>query len=99
MKVNELPIEILYEAPWNPNHMDEVTLNRLIESLSRYDLVEPLVVRPKNDSSYEVLSGNQRLKAIRNVGFTFVPCVVINLGNAEAMLKILDMMKKKRNGK
>jgi len=82
MKVNELPIERLNEAPWNPNHMDEITLSRLIESLSRYGLVEPLVVRPNEDSSYEVLSGSHRLKAIRNMGFNSMPCVVVNLNDA-----------------
>ena len=86
MKINELPIERLNEAPWNPNHMDEITLSRLIESLSRYGLVEPLVVRPIDDSSYEVLSGNHRFKAIRNMGFSSIPCVVVNLDDAEAML-------------
>ena len=86
MKVNELPIENLIEATWNPNHVDERGHNRLKESLSRYGLVEPLVVRPKEDSSYEVLSGNHRFKAIRNMGFSSIPCVVVNLDDAEAML-------------
>ncbi len=86
MKINELPVESLNEASWNPNHMDEITLSRLIESLSRYGLVEPLVVRPKEDSFYEVLSGNHRLKAIRNMGFSLVPCIVVNLNDAESML-------------
>ncbi len=86
MKIIELSIEKLIEAPWNPNQMDEVTLKRLIESINRYGLVEPLVVRPTVDSQYEVLSGNQRLKAITSMGFKRVPCVVVNLNDSEAML-------------
>ncbi|MFC1953991.1 ParB/RepB/Spo0J family partition protein [Chloroflexota bacterium] len=86
MKIIELSIEKLKEAPWNPNQMDEVTFKRLIESINRYDLVEPLVVRPSVDSQYEVLSGNQRLKAITSMGLKKVPCVVVNLNDAEAML-------------
>jgi len=86
MHIVEIDIEKLREAPWNPNQMDETNLGRLTESLSRYGLVEPLVVRPGEDSFYEVLSGNQRLKAISNMGFNTVPCVVVSLNDAEAML-------------
>ena len=85
MKVTELPIEQLSEAPWNPNRMDETTLARLKESLSRYGLVAPLVVRPAGES-YEVLSGNQRLKAITEIGLNPVPCIAVNLDDAEARL-------------
>jgi len=86
MKIVELSCSNLREAPWNPNHMEGTILERLMESLSRYGLVEPLVVRPTDDSLYEVLSGNQRFKAITNMGFKSAPCVVVSLNDAEAML-------------
>lgn len=86
MKIIELSVEKLNEAPWNPNQMDEATFKRLIESINRYGLVEPLVVRPSVDSQYEVLSGNQRLKAITSIGLKKVPCVVVDMNDAEAML-------------
>jgi len=86
MKIVELPIEVLKEAPWNPNQMDEATLNRLSESLSRYRLVEPLVARSIEGEFYEVLSGNQRLKVLNSLGFKSVPCVIVSLSDPEAML-------------
>ena len=86
MNIVELQVEKLREALWNPNTMDEATLNRLSESLSRYGLVEPLIVRPEEEGLYEVLSGNQRLKAINSLGFKSVPCVVLNLSDPDAML-------------
>lgn len=86
MKIIKLSVEKLNEAPWNPNQMDEATFKRLIESINQYGLVEPLVVRPSVDSQYEVLSGNQRLKAITSIGLKKVPCVVVDMNDAEAML-------------
>jgi len=86
MNIVELHIKNLKEAPWNPNQMDEATLNRLSESLSRYGMVEPLVVRPREGGFHEVLSGNQRLKVINSLGFKNVSCVVVNLSDPEAML-------------
>jgi ParB family chromosome partitioning protein len=86
MKITELPVSCLCQASWNPNRMDAKMIERLGESLSRYGLVDPLVVRPRDSSSYEVLSGNQRLKVIKNIGFDTVPCILVNLNDSEAML-------------
>jgi ParB family transcriptional regulator, chromosome partitioning protein len=86
MNLIDLQIEKLNHAPWNPNQLDSAGIARLTESLSRYGLVEPLVVRKRKDNEYEVLSGNQRLKAIASLGYKTVPCVVMDLDDAEAML-------------
>jgi len=85
MNVVHLPLDQLTEAPWNPNHMDRAMMDRLRESISRYGLVAPLVVRPVSDS-YEVLSGNQRLKVLQGMGFRHVPCVAVDVNDAEARL-------------
>ena len=86
MKTVELNPEILKPAPWNPNQLDDIGMSRLLESLDRFGLVEPLVVRPVSSSEYEVLSGNQRLKAIANMGIESVPCIIVDLNDAESML-------------
>jgi ParB family chromosome partitioning protein len=86
MKIINLPLELLREAPWNPNQMEEVMINRLHESISHYGLVEPLIVRMMDDNQYEVLSGNQRLKVIGHMDFESVPCVILDLDDNEAML-------------
>lgn len=86
MKVNPIPIGLLVEAPWNPNEMDQTMLDRLTESIARYGLVVPLVVR-EIEGEYEVLSGNQRLQVLTSLGMESVPCVVAgDVGDADAML-------------
>jgi ParB family chromosome partitioning protein len=86
LKVTDLPLVQLKEAPWNPNQMAEAMLSRLRESLTRYGLVQNLVVRPLSNGSYEVLSGNQRLQVLRELQRSPVPCVVVDLDNAQARL-------------
>lgn len=87
MKTDDIGMHLLREAPWNPNRMDDAASERLRESLIRYGLVQPLVVRPMRRSShFEVLSGNQRLRVMRETGITHAPCVVINVDDEEAML-------------
>jgi ParB family chromosome partitioning protein len=86
VKVTELSLDQLKEAPWNPNQMDEAMFQKLRESLTRYGLVQNLVVRPVEEGCYEVLSGNQRLQALRELQRSPVPCVVVDLDDAHARL-------------
>ena len=86
MKLVDIPVEQLRGAPWNANHMDEGMMEHLRESVGRYGLVENLVVRPLGSGSYEVLSGNQRLRLLRELGMSTVPCFVVDLDGARARL-------------
>ncbi len=86
MNLAEIPIEQLHGAPWNANHMDEGMMERLRESVRRYGLVENLVVRPLGPGSFEVLSGNQRLRLLRELGMPTVPCFVVAVDDPHARL-------------
>ena len=70
MEIQEI---LLREAPWNPN-ADEPTLRCLGASLQKCGIVVPLVV-PALGDAHEVLSGNQRLRVLREQGTGIVPCV------------------------
>ena len=85
MEVVELPIETLKEAPWNANQIDASMLQRLRSSILKYGFIQNLVVR-RIDNGYEVLSGNQRLKLLRELNLSKVPCVIVDLDDAHARL-------------
>jgi ParB family chromosome partitioning protein len=86
MRVIDLTLAQLREAPWTPNKMGQPMLDRLRESIRSYGLLSNLVVRPLRDGAYEVLSGNQRLQKLRVMGYTTVPCVVVDLDDAQTRL-------------
>ena len=86
MKVLDLPLNLLREAPWNPNRMEPAVQARLRRSLFKFGLVINLVVRTLRDNSYEVLSGNQRLHLLQELEYPSVPCVVVDLDDARARL-------------
>ena len=87
MKLVDVALDQLREAPWNPNQVDQVMMAHLKESVRRFDLLQNLVVRPMSDSgAYEVLSGNHRLQVLRELRYTHVPCVVIDVDDAHARL-------------
>ena len=86
MTIVDLPIDQLVEAPWNPNRMDDGMSYKLKTNVDTFGFVQPLVVRRLENGLYEVLSGNQRLRILREMGVREVPCVVVKLDDARARL-------------
>ena len=54
MQVTEIELNLLRQAPWNPNVMDVVMAKKLGTSVGGYGIVENLVVRPLGDESFEM---------------------------------------------
>ena len=75
MKDALIPVELLETAEWNPNVMDEAMRRRLTESIERFGMVGPIVVRKIGDLRYETIAGADRLEVSRNLGFMEVHCM------------------------
>jgi hypothetical protein len=61
-----IPVATLVESPTNPRkRFDEKTLGELAASFKTQGVLEPLLVRPLDESKYEVVIGARRLKAAR----------------------------------
>ena len=86
MNVVEITLECLHAADWSPNIMGATELAKLKTSVAIFDIVENMVVRPIAENIFEVLSGNQRLEVYRAMGLETVPCVVVDLGDAQSRL-------------
>lgn len=86
MQIVEIPLDLLKEAPWNPNRMDAATLAKLKISISRFGLVENLVVRAISDDNYEILSGNHRLRLLKEMNIKTAPCLIVEVDDAKARL-------------
>ena len=84
MNVVDIALSEISTAPWNANAMDAPMRRRLLASLGRFGLVQPLVVR-RRPEGYETVAGAQRLSALRDEGAKAVPCVILDdLPDAEA---------------
>lgn len=55
---------------------DEETLQELAESIKENGLLQPIVVR-KDEKGYEIIAGERRFRACVLVGFSEVPCLVM----------------------
>lgn len=61
-------------------------IDHLRNSIRRFGLVENLVVRATDNDCFEVLSGNQRFEVLEQLGYEMVPCMVVELDDAQARL-------------
>ena len=64
---------------------DPEALNELADSISRYGVLQPLLVRPMTTGGYQLVAGERRWRAARMAGLTAVPVVVRELTDAETM--------------
>lgn len=82
-------IEVLEESPTNPRkRFNQASLMELAESFKSQGVLQPLVVRTKNDdaSKYEVVAGSRRLRAAQMAELKAVPVRVVELSDSDAVL-------------
>ncbi len=75
MRVEKRKVSELKEYPGNPRWMSKESIEKLKKSIQEFGLVVPLVINPRN----EVIGGNQRLKALQELGIEEVDCIVVDL--------------------
>jgi ParB family chromosome partitioning protein len=65
-------------------YFDTVKMGQLIASIREKGILEPLLVRPKSKGRYELIAGERRLRAAREIGLTHVPTIVKELADTDA---------------
>lgn len=64
---------------------DEDALAELADSIAKHGVIQPLLVRPMPDGSYQLVAGERRWRASRMAGLTEVPVVIKELSDDEAI--------------
>lgn len=63
---------------------DEKALSELADSITKYGVIQPLLVRPLRDGGYQLIAGERRWRASRLAGLTEVPVVIREMTDEEA---------------
>lgn len=64
---------------------DDAALRELAESIKQHGLIQPLLVRPMSDGSYQIVAGERRWRASRLAGLERVPVVIKEMPDSEVM--------------
>jgi ParB family transcriptional regulator, chromosome partitioning protein len=72
----DIPLTELHEMPGRRRHMPAEKYAELRENLRHNKLIHPVVVLPRSEGGYEILSGHHRTDAFRELGRESIRCVV-----------------------
>lgn len=64
---------------------DEAALAELADSVSQHGVLQPLLVRPLANGSYQIVAGERRWRACRMAGISEVPVVIRDLSDSEVL--------------
>jgi ParB family chromosome partitioning protein len=83
----ELPVTAVVPNPRQPRQVfDEEAMAELVHSIREIGLLQPVVVRPTGQGTYELVMGERRWRASQEAGLTTVPAIVRETGD-DAMLR------------
>jgi ParB family chromosome partitioning protein len=82
----ELPVDLIKPNPNQPRtHFDPGALTALAASIEASGIVQPLLVRPLPDGSYELVAGERRWRAAQEAGLEKVPAVARDQAEPERL--------------
>lgn len=85
MEFQTISVDALVANDYNPNEMTDEEFQECKREIAHLGtLPKPIVVRPK-DSVYAIVDGEHNWRAAKELGFTTVPCEVLELDDVEAM--------------
>jgi ParB family transcriptional regulator, chromosome partitioning protein len=85
-ELRELPVELIAPNPRQPRReFDAETLQALAGSLGEQGVLQPVLVRPKSDGSYELVAGERRWRAAQLAGLATIPALVRAREDAAAL--------------
>jgi ParB family chromosome partitioning protein len=76
----EIDVDLIERNPHQPRRdFDAAALQELVESVSQYGVLQPLLVRSVPTGGYQLIAGERRLIAAKRVGLKTVPCRVLQM--------------------
>ena len=70
--------------------VDDEAMLRTTESIVQFGVLTPLIARPLDDGSYEIISGHRRAHAAEAAGLSEVPVIVREMDDDEATVLMVD---------
>ena len=90
-KIEELDISLLDTFPNHPfKVLENEDLKKLQDSIKDNGILEPIIVRKKDDGRYEIVSGHRRKKACELNGLKKIPCLIREMSNDDATIYMVD---------
>ena len=85
----KIPIDSISPNPFQPRiHFEPEAFEELKKSILSNGLIQPITVRRISPYTYQMISGERRLKACHEIGYKEIPAYIIKVDSDEAMLAL-----------
>ena len=90
-QVQQIPIDALHPFTNQPfKVLDDEAMTRTVESIKLLGVTNPLIVRPRPEGGYEIISGHRRQHAAQLAGLDTLPVIVRQMDDDAAVLLMVD---------
>ena len=90
-QIQQIPITKLHPFKDHPfKVLDDEAMQRTVESVAQFGVLAPLVVRPREEGGYEIISGHRRQYAAELAGLKTLPVIVRNMDDDQAVIQMVD---------
>lgn len=87
----EIRIDQIYPFDNHPfKVLDDEKMEDLVASVKENGVLVPVLVRPDDEGTYEMISGHRRLHAAQKAGLATIPAIIRQMTNDEATIAMVD---------
>ena len=91
LKVENIKIDNLLMLNRNPQYLKPSVMDGLKRSIKKHGFLSPVLVRPLRDKKFEIISGNHRFLAAKEVGLKIIPCVIKKMTEKQKKILALNL--------
>ncbi len=89
--VKKILLKDIHPFPDHPFEVkDDEYMRETLESVKEYGVLSPVIVRPREEGGYEMISGHRRMRACELAGVDNIPAIVRNVDRDAATIMMVD---------
>lgn len=87
----DLDVMTIYPFENHPFRVvDDEKMEELVESIKESGVLTPVLVRPDDEGTYEMISGHRRLHAAKRAGLRKIPAIIKEMTNDDATIAMVN---------
>lgn len=95
-KVEKIAVSSISNFPNHPYQVkDNEEMEDFVENIKEKGVIHPVIVRPKKDGTYEMISGHRRKRACELAGIKEIPAIVREMTDEDAIIYMVDSNKQR----
>ena len=87
----DIEVDAIYPFENHPfKVVDDEKMEELAESIKLNGVLTPVLLRPDDEGTYEMISGHRRLRAAKKAGLRKIPAIIKEMTDDEATIAMVD---------